>query len=167
MDDARGPRRGRRRLSIVNEDAAGVDVGATFTSSRSPPIAMPSRSAHFRVLPRTCTRWQIGSSPFGFAPSPWSRRGVYWIPIYEILEHRGFEVLLVNARNTRNVPGRKTNVNDAQWRQQLHQHGLLRASFRPRRVAQLRAYLRHLERLLDHAASHIQHMQKVLIQMNV
>jgi transposase len=94
--------------------------------------------------------------------------GVYWIPVYEILEQRGFEVLLVNARDTRNVPGRKTDVNDAQWLQQLHQHGLLRASFRPRAaVARLRAYLRHRERLLDYAASHIQHMQKALMQMNV
>jgi transposase len=94
--------------------------------------------------------------------------GVYWIPVYEILEHRGFEVLLVNARDTRNVPGRKTDVNDAQWLQQLHQHGLLRGSFRPRAtVARLRAYLRHRERLLDYAASHIQHMQKALMQMNV
>jgi Transposase len=66
-----------------------------------------------------------------------------WIPVYEILEQRGFEVLLVNARDTRNVPGRKTDVNDAQWLQQLHQHGLLRGSFRPRPdVARLRAYLR-------------------------
>ena len=94
--------------------------------------------------------------------------GVYWIPVYEILEQRGFEVLLVNARDTRNVPGRKTDVNDAQWLQQLHQHGLLRGSFRPRPdVARLRAYLRHRERLLDYAASHIQHMQKALMQMNV
>lgn len=94
--------------------------------------------------------------------------GVYWIPVYEILEQRGFEVLLVNARDTRNVPGRKTDVNDAQWLQQLHQHGLLRGSFRPRPdVARLRAYLRHRERLLDYGASHIQHMQKALMQMNV
>src|SRR5258708_9269352 len=94
--------------------------------------------------------------------------GVYWIPVYEIVESHGFEVLLVNARDTRNVPGRKTDVNDAQWLQQLHQHGLLRGSFRPRAaVVRLRAYLRHRERLLDYAASHIQHMQKALMQMNV
>ena len=94
--------------------------------------------------------------------------GVYWIPVFEILEARGFEVVLVNARDVKHVPGRKTDVNDAQWIQQLHQHGLLRGSFRPRdRVVRLRAYLRHRERLVDYAAAHIQHMQKALMQMNV
>lgn len=69
--------------------------------------------------------------------------GVYWVPVFEILEAHGFEVLLVNARDVKNVPGRKTDVNDAQWLQQLHRHGLLRGSFRPRDgVVQLRAYLR-------------------------
>lgn len=75
---------------------------------------------------------------------------------------------LVNARDVKNVPGRKTDVNDAQWLQQLHQHGLLRGSFRPRdEVVRLRAYLRHRERTVEYAASHVQHMQKALMQMNV
>jgi hypothetical protein len=77
-------------------------------------------------------------------------------------------VLLVNARDVKNVLGRKTDVHDAQWLQQLHQHGLVRGSFRPRDgVVQLRAYLRHRERLVDYAAAHIQHLQKALMQMNV
>src|ERR1700730_467779 len=90
------------------------------------------------------------------------------IPVYEILEARGFEVLLVNARNVKNVPGRKTDVNDAQWLQQLHQYGLLRGSFHPRAgVAQLRTYLRLRERMVEYAAAHVQHMQKAFMQMNV
>src|ERR1700759_3994801 len=94
--------------------------------------------------------------------------GVYWIPAYEILEQRGFEVVLVNARDAKHVPGRKTDVSDAQWLRRLHEYGLLRASFRPKgELATLRAYLRQRERLLDYAASHIQHMQKALMQMNV
>jgi transposase len=94
--------------------------------------------------------------------------GVYWIPAYEILEQRGFEVMLVNARDAKHVPGRKTDVSDAQWLRRLHEYGLLRASFRPKgELAALRAYLRQRERLLDYAASHIQHMQKALMQMNV
>jgi transposase len=94
--------------------------------------------------------------------------GVYWIPVFEILEAHGFDVLLVNARDVKQVPGRKTDVNDAQWLQQLHQYGLLRGSFRPREaVVQLRAYLRLRERLIEYAAAHIQHMQKALMQMNV
>jgi transposase len=93
---------------------------------------------------------------------------VYWIPVFELLEARGFEVLLVNARDVQHVSGRKSDVNDAQWLQQLHQYGLLRGSFRPRdAVVRLRAYLRHRERLVEYAASHIQHMQKALMPMNV
>ena len=94
--------------------------------------------------------------------------GVYWIPAYEILEQRGFSVMLVNARDAKHVPGRKTDVSDAQWLQRLHEYGLLRPSFRPQaEMAGLRAYLRRRERLLDYAAAHIQHMQKALTQMNL
>ncbi len=86
--------------------------------------------------------------------------GVYWIPAYELLEQRGFEVVLVNARDAKHVPGRKTDVSDAQWLRRLHEYGLPRASFRPKgELAALRAYLRQRERLLDYSASHIQHMQ--------
>jgi transposase len=94
--------------------------------------------------------------------------GVYWIPVFELLEARGFEVFLVNARDAKHVPGRKTDVSDAQWLQRLHSHGLLRASFRPKgEIVELRAYLRQRERLLEYAASHIQHMQKALTEMNL
>jgi transposase len=94
--------------------------------------------------------------------------GVYWIPVFEILDQRGFEVILVNARDAKHVPGRKTDISDAQWLQRLHEYGLLRASFRLKgEVATMRAYLRQRERLLDYAASHIQHMQKALTQMNL
>jgi transposase len=86
--------------------------------------------------------------------------GVYWIPAYEILERRGFDVILVNARYAKNVPGRKTDVSDAGWLRQLHSYGLLRRAFRPdAEIATLRAYLRQRERLVEYAA-HIQHMQK-------
>ena len=93
---------------------------------------------------------------------------VYWIPIFELLDERGFEVILVNARDAKHVPGRKTDVSDAQWLQRLHSYGLLRASFRPKgEIVELRAYLRQRERLLDTAASHIQHMQKAMTEMNL
>nr|WP_245875678.1 transposase [Puniceibacterium antarcticum] len=94
--------------------------------------------------------------------------GVYWIPAFEILEHHGFEVILVNARYAKNVPGRKIVVRDASWLRQLHCYGLLSGSFRPTaQVAKLRAYLRQRERLVAYAAAHIQHMQKALIEMNL
>jgi transposase len=94
--------------------------------------------------------------------------GVYWIPIYEILEARGMEVWVVNARHLKNVPGRKSDVQDCQWLQQLHRYGLLTASFRPaEEMRVLRTYLRQRAMLLEHRAEHIQHMQKALQQMNV
>jgi transposase len=94
--------------------------------------------------------------------------GVYWIPVYEILEARGFRVHLVNARHLKHVPGRKTDVKDCQWIQYLHTCGLLSASFRPEaEMCALRAYWRHRATLLDYRAAHIQHMQKALQQMNV
>ena len=94
--------------------------------------------------------------------------GVYWIPAYEILEGRGVEVVVANARDSRAVPGRKSDVNDAQWLQRLHACGLLRPSFRPSGdIAALRAYLRLRERHVEYAAAHIQHMQKALTFMNL
>jgi transposase len=94
--------------------------------------------------------------------------GVYWIPIYEILEARGFQVHLVNARHLKHVPGRKSDVKDCQWIQHLHTCGLLSGSFRPEaEMCALRAYLRHRATWLEHRAAHIQHMQKALQQMNV
>ena len=94
--------------------------------------------------------------------------GVYSIPIFELLDERGVEVFLVNARDAKHVPGRKTDVSDAQWLQRLHSHGLLRAAFEQR--VRLLNYVRicvRRERLLDYAASHIQHMQKSLTEMNL
>lgn len=94
--------------------------------------------------------------------------GVYWVPVFEVLQGRGLQVIVANAREVRAVPGRKSDVNDAQWLQRLHACGLLRASFRAERdIAALRTYLRLRERHLDYAAAHIQHMQKAMTLMNL
>jgi len=94
--------------------------------------------------------------------------GVYWIPLFELLETRGFEVLLVDPRKLKSVPGRKTDVLDCQWLQQLHTFGLLSGAFRPPdAVCALRAYVRQRSMLVESAARHVQHMQKALAQMNV
>jgi transposase len=94
--------------------------------------------------------------------------GVYWIPLYEILEERGIEVLLVNAHHVKGVPGRKTDVLDCQWIQQLHTFGLLRGSFRPDApVTALRCLVRHRDQLVEAAASYVQRMQKALVLMNL
>ena len=94
--------------------------------------------------------------------------GVYWIPVFEILEARGFQVILVNARHVKNVPGRKSDVSDCEWLRDLHILGLLRGSFRPAdAIVALRGYLRHRATLIESAATHVQRMQKALVQMNV
>jgi len=94
--------------------------------------------------------------------------GVYWIPIYELLELRGFEVVLVNARQLSNVPGRKTDMMDCQWIQLLHSCGLLRGSFRPaEEICQLRALMRECSNLREERSRAVQRMQKALDQMNI
>jgi len=94
--------------------------------------------------------------------------GVYWIPIYEILEEQSLEVYLVNACDVKNVPGRKTDILDCQWIQQLHTYGLLRASFRPAEdICALRSLVRHRANLIESCTREIQHMQKALQQMNL
>src|SRR6202042_1625439 len=94
--------------------------------------------------------------------------GVYWIPLYDILEERGFEVFLVNARHTKNLPGRKTDVQESQWLLKLHTHGLLRNSFRPpEEIRSVRTMWRLRNRHVQEAAREIQHMQKALTTMNV
>ena len=94
--------------------------------------------------------------------------GVYWIPLFQILEARGLKVCLVNARHVKNVPGRKSDVSDCQWLQYLHAVGLLRASFRPeQQVCAVRSLMRYRESLVAMAAVHLQHMQKALDQMNL
>src|SRR6516162_11630283 len=156
------------QLPTVYPLAAGIDVGATAHVVAVPPEREDRPVRTFRTFSSDLHSLAQWLGEVGITTVAMESTGVYWVPVFEILEAHGFEVLLVNARDTRNVPGRKTDVNDAQWLQQLHQHGLLRGSFRPRAtVARLRAYLRHRERLLDYAASHIQHMQKALMQMNV
>ena len=93
---------------------------------------------------------------------------IYWVPLYEVLEAQGFEVYLVNARDAKNVPGRKTDILDCQWLQQLHTYGLLRRSFRPQaEIVELRDLVRHKDELVKHRASHIQHLQKALHLMNL
>jgi len=94
--------------------------------------------------------------------------GVYWIPVFQILETQGFEVRLVNADHVKTVPGRKSDVQDCQWLQQLHSYGLLAGSFRPNdQVCVLRSYLRQRDNLIKSASTHVLRMQKALTEMNV
>ncbi len=158
----------RRPLRAIHAAAAGLDVGATFHVVAVPPDRADEPVRTFKSFTGDLHRLADWLTEVGVTTIAMESTGVYWIPVFELLEARGFEVLLVNARDAKNVPGRKTDVNDAQWLQQLHEYGLLRGSFRPSdRVVPLRALLRHREGLVDQAAAFIQRMQKALMQMNV
>jgi transposase len=162
------PRRSLSVLERLNPDAAGIDCGSAEHFVAVPPDrdgvcvrSFPTFTDDLRQLAAWLTACRITSVAM-------EATGVYWIPLYEILEARGFRVLLVNARHVKNVPGRKSDVADCEWLRDLHMVGLVRGSFRPPAgIVALRAYLRHRETLIQHGGSCIQRMQKALIQMNV
>jgi len=154
-------------LPVINPRAAGMDIGSRFHVVAAPSALSDQPIQTFQAFTADLKRmadWLVG---VGIKSVVMESTGVYWVPVFEVLENAGLDVIVANARETRSVPGRKSDINDAQWLQRLHACGLLRASFRPGRdIAALRAYLRHRERLLDYASAHIQHMQKALTFMN-
>lgn len=155
-------------LPRIRANAAGIDVGATEHWVSVPPDRDAESVRRFE-----------GFTPDLYALADWLKTcritsvamestGVYWIPLFEILEERGFEVILVNAKHLQNVAGRKTDWTDCQWIRIVHSYGLVSASFRPSaQVAALRSYLRHRRMLVEYGAAHVQHMQKALMQMNL
>lgn len=153
---------------VIHPDAASLDIGASEIWVCVPPNrASPNVRAFGTFTPdlQALAEWLKAC---GVKTVAMESRGVYWIPVYELLESLGLEVYLVNARHIKNVPGRKSDVQDCQWIQQLHTCGLLSASFRPEaEMVALRAYLRHRASLVEYRAAHIQHMPKALQQMNV
>jgi transposase len=159
---------GARMLPVLHADAAGIDVGAEEVFVAVPPdrAAEPVRS--FETFTRDLYALSEWPQSCGVRTVAMESTGVYWIPLFQILETRGFEVFLVNAQHVRNVPGRKTDVSDCQWIQYLHSVGLLRASFRPGdQICAIRSLWRHRESLVQMAAEHTMHMQKALSQMNI
>lgn len=157
-----------RSLRVCNPDAAGIDIGANEHWVAVPSDREEQAVRSFGTFTSDLNRLADWLQQCGVRTVAMESTGVYWIPIYELLEERGFEVLLVNAAHARNVPGRKSDVIDCQWLQELHTFGLLRASFRPEaRIAELRTYTRHRQTLVEEAARQIQRMQKALDQMNV
>src|SRR5215213_4466846 len=160
--------RRRRDMTLIHPNAAAVDIGATLHVAAVDPDRHPEPVRSFGTFTGDLHHLADWFAQCGVRTVAMESTGVYWIPAYEVLEQRGFEVVLVNARDAKHVPGRKTDVSDAQWLQRLHEYGLLRASFRPKgEIATLRSYLRQRERLLDDAATHIQRMHKALMQMNL
>lgn len=155
-------------LPIIHPYAAGIDIGSRFHVAAVSPDLCDEPVQTFQAFTNDLQRMADWLVATGTKTVVMESTGVYWVAAYEVLESRGLEVILANAREARAVPGRKSDVNDAQWLQRLHACGLLRASFRPGRdIAELRAYLRAREKHTDYAAAHIQHMQKAMTFMNI
>lgn len=158
----------QQHLEQVNLYAAGIDIG-----SREHYVAVPSSLDEEAIRKFGCFTPDLNAMAdwlvkIGITTVAMESTGVYWIPAFEILESRGLKVILVNARHVKNVTGRKTDVKDCQWIQQLHTYGLLNAAFRPEDdYVTLRTYMRQRETMVSHLSSKIQHMQKALRLMNV
>lgn len=156
------------QLNVINPHTAGIDLG-----SREHWVCVPWESTNNHIRSFGCT------TPELFALADWlafcgvtsiamESTGVEWIPLFQILSERKFQVFLVNAKSVKTVPGRKSDVLDCQWLQQLHSYGLLAPSFVPEgEIAVLRSYLRQRENLVQNTSTHVQRMQKALTQMNL
>lgn len=155
-------------IPVLNANAAGLDIGANeiyaavpFDRDEKPVRCFGTFTADLQALAAWLQQCRIQTAAM-------EATGVYWIPVYQILETAGLEVCLVNPRYFQNVPGRRTDVSDCQWLQRLHSAGLLRGSFRPpQEICALRSLTRHRDNLIQLASTHILHMQKALDQMNL
>jgi transposase len=155
-------------MEQINADAAGIDVGATSHFVAVPEDRDEQPVREFPAYTADLYRLAEWLQACGVKTVAMESTGVYWIPLFQVLEERGFEVRLVDARRVRNVSGRKTDVSDCQWLQQLHTYGLLSSAFRPDdETCVLRSYMRQRDGLVIQAGQHIQHMQKALELMNV
>ena len=155
-------------LPVMRPDAAGIDIGATEIFVAVPADRAEENVRSFPTFTQDLYALADWLKQCGIHTVAMESTGVYWIPLFQILEERGFEVCLVNARHVKNVPGRRTDVSDCQWLQFLHSVGLLKASYRPEQeVCAVRSLLRHRESLVQMVATHVNHMQKALDQMNL
>jgi transposase len=155
-------------MSRVNPYAAGVDIGAdeiVVCVAADETTQLVRGFGNYTVDLHGIADWLAEHKIKTVAMES---TGVYWIPLFEVLEQKGFDCLLISSRSLRRVPGRKSDVTDAQWIQTLHNYGLLESSFRPQAdLIALRSLLRHRRSLVDHRSPHVLHMQKALLQMNI
>ena len=155
-------------LAVVHPNAAGLDIGAREIWACVPPgrdVETVKRFNTFTPDLQALADWLVAC---GVDTGAMESTGVYWIPVFELLEARGLKVYLVNSWHLKHVPGRKSDYLDCQWIQKLHSLGLWNGSFRPDgEMVTLRGYLRHRAQLLEHRAPHVLHMQKALQQMNL
>lgn len=155
-------------LSQVNPNAAGVDIGAVeivVCVAGDETTQIVKAFGNYTVDLQAIGKWL---KEHGVRTVAMESTGVYWIPLFEELERQGLKCLLVSSRSLRRVPGKKSDIQDAQWIQTLHSYGLLESSFRPQGdLVTLRTLLRHRGQLVDHRSPHVQHIQKALLQMNI
>jgi transposase len=166
-----GPIRPAASMPVVHPHAAGIDVGSVEHWVCVPEDSVPEGQANVRGFGAftedldKLVEWLLACAIQTVALEA---TGVYWITLVQKLETAGLEVILVNARHLKYVPGRKSDVKDCQWLQQLHSYGLLNGSFRPSQdICALPSLLRHRHNLIESAGAEVQHMQKALQQMNV
>ena len=155
-------------MHVIHPNAAGIDIGSNSHFVAIPPDRCEVSVREFHCFTsdlQRCAKWLKSC---GITTVAMESTGIYWMPLFEILEAEGIEVKLVNARQVKNLPGRKSDVLDCQWIQRLHTFGLLEGTFHPdKNIAPLRAYTRHRNNWVRHAGHHIQHMQKALRLMNL
>jgi transposase len=161
-------RKGNNVMPMIDPNAAGIDIGASEHYVAVPPDRDEQPVRRFGAFTedlQALAQWLVQC---GVTTVAMESTGVYWIPLYQILEDYGLVVKLVNARHVKHVPGRKSDVQDCQWLQQLESFGLLSGSFRPEaKICVLRSYMRQRERLIRSASRHVQQMQKALTEMNI
>src|ERR1700752_3640171 len=155
-------------LEVVHPHAAGIDVGNSAHYVAVPPNRDPEPVRRFECFTADLHRMADWLQSCGVKTVAMQSTGVYWIPLSESLEERGFKVHLVNARHTKNLPGRKSDIQECQWLVKLHTFGLLNNSFQPSdEIRKARTIWRHRGNLVTQASSSIQRMQKALIEMNI
>jgi transposase len=153
---------------VLNPNAGGVDIGAREIYVSVPPDRDQESVRAFETFTEDLNRLANWLIACGVTTVAMESTGVYWIPLYEVLEGRGIQPCLVDARHLKNVPGRRTDWHECQWLQYLHAVGLLRSAFRPEsEICAVRALMRHRSDLVQMASQHVQHMQKALTQMNL
>ena len=155
-------------LDVVHPQAAGIDVGNSEHYVAIAPDKSGAPVQRFKCFTSDLRRLARFLKSHGIRSVAMQSTGVYWIPLYDVLEEEGFEVYLVNARDTKNLPGRKTDVQESQWLLKLHTYGLLRNSFRPTSdIRTLRTYWRQRAEHVQAASECVNRMQKCLTQMNL
>ena len=162
------PRPNVHTFPVLHPDTAGIDVGADTLHVAVPPDRDPEPVRVFATFTHDLEALAAWLRACGVRSVAMESTGVYWVPLYQVLESQGFQVCLVNARHFKHVSGRKTDFLDCQWLQQLHSVGLLTPSFRPEEaVCAVRTLLRYRDTLVADGARQILHVQKALTQMNL